>query len=86
MKTRKVVTPGAPDAPKLTTDHELHELNELIMLERWHLLLEKAGVSWGKAGVSGKEWRFSDEEWHFSRKEWHFRFQFSREFKAKVAL
>ena len=49
-------------------------------------MLEKAGVSWGKAGVSGKEWRFSDEEWHFSRKKWHFRFQFSREFKAKVAL
>ena len=24
-ETRKVVTPGAPDAPKLTTDHELHE-------------------------------------------------------------
>lgn len=49
------------------------------MLERWHLLLEKAGVSWEKAGVSGKEW-------HFSRKEWRFRFQFSREFNAKVAL
>ena len=49
-------------------------------------MLEKAGVSWGKAGVSGKEWRFSDEEWHFSRKEWHFRFQFSREFNAKMAL
>ena len=33
-----------------------------------------------------EEWRSSAEEWRFSREKRHFRFEFSREFNAKVAL
>ena len=83
--TETVVTPGAPDAPKSSPPPPGSPSPDPSPVGR---------------GVDSKEWRFSDEEWHFSRKEWHFsrkewhfsrkewrfRFQFSREFKAKVAL